>query len=97
VAKKLYVGNLPFSSTEDQVKEYFGQFGEILSVKVITDRATGRSRGFCFVEMEKADQAMTELNGKEFGGRKLMINEAREREQRPTGQDDQRRPPISHE
>jgi RNA recognition motif-containing protein len=83
VAKKLYVGNLPFSSTEDQVKEHFAQFGEVLSVKIITDRATGRSRGFCFVEMENADAAMTELNGKEFGGRKLMINEAREREQRP--------------
>jgi RNA recognition motif-containing protein len=83
VAKKLYVGNLPFSSTEEQVKELFAQCGEILSVKIITDRATGRSRGFCFVEMENADQAMSELNGKEFGGRKLMINEAREREQRP--------------
>ena len=83
MAKKLYVGNLPFSSTEDQVKEYFAQFGEVLSVKIITDRATGRSRGFCFVEMENADAAMNELNGKEFAGRKLMINEAREREQRP--------------
>jgi cold-inducible RNA-binding protein len=85
VAKKLYVGNLPFSATEDQVKEFFGQFGEILSVKIITDRATGRSRGFCFVEMENADAAMAELNGKEFGGRKLMINEAREREERRPG------------
>ena len=83
MAKKLYVGNLPFSSTEDQVKEYFAQFGDVLSVKIITDRATGRSRGFCFVEMENADAAMTELNGKDFAGRKLMINEAREREQRP--------------
>ena len=85
MAKKLYVGNLPFSATEDQVKEFFGQFGEIHSVKIITDRATGRSRGFCFVEMENADAAMAELNGKEFGGRKLMINEAREREERRPG------------
>jgi RNA recognition motif-containing protein len=85
VAKKLYVGNLPFSATEEQVKEFFGSFGEILSVKIITDRATGRSRGFCFVEMENADAAMAELNGKEFGGRKLMINEAREREERRPG------------
>ena len=88
MAKKLYVGNLPFSATEDQVKEFFGQFGEITSVKVITDRATGRSRGFCFVEMDNADAAMAELNGKDFGGRKLMINEAREREERrPAGGD----------
>jgi RNA recognition motif-containing protein len=83
VAKKLYVGNLPFSSTEEQMKAHFGPFGEVHSVKIITDRATGRSRGFCFVEMENADAAMAELNGKEFGGRKLMINEARERELRP--------------
>ena len=85
MAKKLYVGNLPFSATEEQVKEFFGQFGQILSVKIIMDRATGRSRGFCFVEMENADAAMAELNGKEFGGRKLMINEAREREERRPG------------
>ena len=93
MAKKLYVGNLSFSSTEDQVREYFAQFGEVLSVKIISDRATGRSRGFCFVEMENADAAMNELNGKEFDGRKLMINEAREREQRPFqgGQRPQRR------
>jgi RNA recognition motif-containing protein len=82
VAKKLYVGNIPFSSTEEQMKAHFGPFGEVLSVKIITDRATGRSRGFCFVEMENADAAMAELNGKEFDGRKLMINEARERELR---------------
>jgi cold-inducible RNA-binding protein len=84
VAKKLYVGNLPFSSTEEQMKAHFASFGEVHSVKIITDRATGRSRGFCFVEMENADAAMAELNGKEFGGRKLMINEARERESRPS-------------
>lgn len=91
MAKKLYVGNIPFSSTEEQIKAHFGSFGEIQSVKIITDRATGRSRGFCFVEMENADAAMAELNGKELGGRKLMINEARERELRPSG--DRPRPP----
>ena len=74
--------DLFLSATEDQLKDYFGQFGEVISVKIITDRATGRSRGFCFVEMENADAAMNELNGKEFDGRKLMINEAREREPR---------------
>lgn len=91
MAKKLYVGNIPFSSTEEQMKAHFGAFGEVHSVKIITDRATGRSRGFCFVEMENADAAMAELNGKEFDGRKLMINEAREREIRPSG--DRNRPP----
>lgn len=92
MAKKLYVGNIPFSSTEEQIRAHFGTFGEIHSVKIITDRATGRSRGFCFVEMENADAAMAELNGKELEGRKLMINEARERELRPSG--DRNRPPI---
>ena len=85
MAKKLYVGNLPFSTTEEQVKEYFAQFGEVLSVKIISDRATGRSRGFCFVEMENADAAIAGLNGKEFGGRALTVNEAREREDRKRG------------
>jgi RNA recognition motif-containing protein len=92
VAKKLYVGNLSFTSTEEQVKEHFARSGEVLSVKIITDRATGRSRGFCFVEMENADAAMNELNGKELDGRKLMINEAREREQRPSQGGDHRPP-----
>ena len=91
MAKKLYVGNIPFSSTEEEMKAHFGAFGEVHSVKIITDRATGRSRGFCFVEMENADAAMAELNGKEFDGRKLMINEAREREIRPSG--DRNSPP----
>jgi len=85
VAKKLYVGNLPFNATEEQVKEQFGKYGEVLSVKIITDRETGRSRGFCFVEMENADAAMAELNGKDLGGRKINVSEAREREQRGGG------------
>jgi RNA recognition motif-containing protein len=82
VAKKLYVGNLPFSTSEDEVKEFFSQIGEVESVKIITDRETGRSRGFCFVEMENADEAISNLNGKELGGRKITISEAREKEQR---------------
>ena len=85
MAKKLYVGNLPFNATEEQVKEQFGKYGEVLSVKIITDRETGRSRGFCFVEMENADAAMAELNGKDLGGRKINVSEAREREQRGGG------------
>jgi hypothetical protein len=85
VATKLYVGNLPFNATEDEVKEYFSTIGEVQSVKIISDRDTGRSRGFCFVEMQNADAAITELNGKEMNGRKITVSEAREREQRGGG------------
>ncbi len=83
--KKLYVGNLPFSATEDSVRELFSQYGEIVSVRIITDQATGRSRGFCFVEMENADRAIAELNETEFEGRSLKVNEAHERKQRQGG------------
>jgi len=79
VAKKLYVGNLPFSSKEDEIRNLFAQYGDVLSVSIITDRETGKPRGFCFVEMENADKAIAELNDKEFAGRKLTVNEARER------------------
>ena len=85
VASKLYVGNLPFNATEEGVKELFSTIGEVTSVKIITDRDTGRSRGFCFVEMQNADAAITELNGKELNGRKITVSEAREREQRGGG------------
>lgn len=85
VASKLYVGNLPFNATEEEVKEIFSPLGEVTSVKIITDRDTGRSRGFCFVEMQNADAAITELNGKELNGRKITVSEAREREQRGGG------------
>jgi RNA recognition motif-containing protein len=79
VVKKIYVGNLPFSSNEDELKDLFAQYGEVSSVKIISDRNTGRSRGFGFVEMENADTAIEELNGKDFGGRALRVNEAKER------------------
>jgi len=85
VSKKLYVGNLSFNSTEEEIKTMFGQFGEVTSVTIIKDRDTGRSRGFGFVEMENADAAIAQLNGKEFGGRALTVNEAREREDRKRG------------
>jgi cold-inducible RNA-binding protein len=85
VATKLYVGNLPFNVTEEEVKEYFSTVGEVQSVKIISDRDTGRSRGFCFVEMQNADAAITDLNGKEMNGRKITVSEAREREQRSGG------------
>ena len=85
MSKKLYVGNLPFTATEDAVKELFSKIGDVHSVKIITDQATGRSRGFCFIEMENADRAIAELNETEFEGRPLKVNEAHERGQRQRG------------
>jgi len=83
--KKLFVGNISFQSTEDSLKSFFEQIGPVLSVKIIIDRATGRSKGFAFVEMEndaEADRAIAELNGKELDGRTIVVNEARPMEQR---------------
>ena len=79
--KKMYVGNLAFQSTEDDIQELFSQFGEVKSVNLITDRETGRSRGFAFVEMpeNEADSAMQSLDGTSFEGRNLKVNEARPR------------------
>ena len=80
---KIYVGNLPFSATDAEVRELFAQHGTVESVSLITDRDTGRPRGFGFVEMSNADasRAMQELNGKDFEGRALRVSEAQEREQ----------------
>jgi RNA recognition motif-containing protein len=79
--KKLYVGNLPFTTTEEDLREMFAAHGEVTSAKVITDRETGRSRGFAFVEMASgAEEAMRALDGNQFGGRPLRVNEAQERE-----------------
>ena len=85
MAKKLYVGNLPWSTTEDTLRAHFAQFGDVQSVSIINDRETGRSRGFGFVEMENADAAIAALNDKEFEGRKLRVNEAQERKPRMGG------------
>ena len=81
MTKKMYVGNLAFQSTEDDIHNLFNQFGEVKSVNLITDRETGRSRGFAFVEMsdEDAQAAMQGLDGTNFEGRNLKINEARPR------------------
>lgn len=79
MAQKLYVGNLPFSATEDGVRELFSQYGEVHSVSIITDRETGRPRGFGFVEMENAAEAIGALNGQDFEGRSLTVNEAKAR------------------
>lgn len=81
MSKKLYVGNLSFSSTEDDVRNAFSAFGEVHSVALITDRETGRLRGFGFVEMddEGAKAAIAGMDGKELGGRTLKVNEAQDK------------------
>ena len=82
MAKKLYVGNLSYSTTEESLNGLFAQFGEVVSAVVIKDRATGRSKGFGFVELADeaaADKAIEEWNGKEFEGRRIRVNVAEER------------------
>tara|TARA_B100000686_G_scaffold28335_1_gene28399 strand:+ start:739 stop:1020 length:282 start_codon:yes stop_codon:yes gene_type:complete len=81
----IYVGNISYNSTEDDLREAFGQYGEVTAVRVITDRDTGRSKGFGFVEMSDDDQAreaMQALDGNDFMGRDIKVNEARPREPR---------------
>ena len=79
---KLFVGNLSFDTSEDSLRTLFSQHGTVESVKIISDRDTGRPRGFGFIEMSNADasRAMQALNGKDFEGRSLKVNEAQERE-----------------
>ena len=83
--KRIYVGNLPYNANEDEVRELFSRYGEVASVSLVTDRETGRPRGFGFVEMDPsaAATAIEQLNGKDFGGRTLRINEAQPRPERP--------------
>lgn len=86
MAKKLYVGGLPYSTTEDELREAFAQAGSVDSASIIMDRMSGRSKGFGFVEMtsdEEAQKAIELWNGKDFGGRTLTVNEARPMEERP--------------
>ena len=87
MTKKLYVGNLSFGTTESDLDDLFAQAGEVESVRIITDRDTGRSRGFGFVEMseENAEKAISQFNGTELDGRALTINEARPRVDRDGG------------
>ncbi len=85
MAKKLYVGGIPYSTTEDDLKVAFGQTGEVLSSAIIIDKMTGRSKGFGFIEMANdadADKAIEMWNGKDFQGRTLTVNEARPLEER---------------
>ena len=85
MARNVYVGNLPWGATEEDVRAAFEAFGEVISVKLINDRETGRPRGFGFVEMEDqgALEAIESLDGSDFGGRNLKVNEARPRTERP--------------
>ncbi|HEV2801522.1 MAG TPA: RNA-binding protein [Pyrinomonadaceae bacterium] len=88
MSMKLYVGNLNFKTTGEDLQELFGQVGTVESASVVMDRDTGRSRGFGFVEMaskEEGEAAIAQFNGKEFGGRNLSVNEARPREDRGGG------------
>lgn len=84
MAKRLYVGGLPYATTDDALKNAFAQAGSVESANIIMDRMTGRSKGFGFVQMttdEEADRAIEMFNGKDFEGRKLTVNEARPLEQ----------------
>ena len=87
MSKRIYVGNLSYHTTENDLADLFGQVGEVASANIITDRDTGRSKGFGFVEMdgEDADKAIAQLNGSELNGRALTVNEARPREERSGG------------
>jgi len=82
MGRRLYVGNLSFNTTELELREVFSQYGTVAETKMVTDRETGRPRGFAFVEMgsdQDAKQAIDQLNGRELGGRTLTVNEAQER------------------
>jgi RNA recognition motif-containing protein len=83
MSKRIFVGNLPFSATEDEIRDLFAEHGAVTSVHLVTDRESGRPRGFGFVEMEEgADEAIEALHQTSLGGRSLNVNEARPREER---------------
>ncbi len=96
--KSIYVGNLPYDVKEEAVRHLFEAFGTVASVKLISDRDTGRPRGFGFVEMadEEADAAAQGLDGKDFNGRNLRVNQARQRDHRGRGSGRSRRGPGHH-
>lgn len=84
MSKKLYVGNISFDTTSDDLVQAFSQYGTVLGAQIVSDRDTGRSRGFAFVEMHTgADEAVAAMNGQQLQGRTLTVNEARPREERP--------------
>jgi cold-inducible RNA-binding protein len=86
--KKLFVGGLPYATTDEELKTHFAAAGNVLSAQIVMDRMTGRSKGFGFVEMEsdeEAQKAIEMFNGQDFGGRTLAVNEARPKTDRPRG------------
>jgi cold-inducible RNA-binding protein len=88
MAKKLFVGGLPYATTDEELKTHFAQAGNVVSAQIVMDRMSGRSKGFGFVEMEtdeEATKAIEMLNGTDFGGRSLAVNEARPKTDRPRG------------
>ena len=86
MTKNLYIGNLSYSTTDEDLRTAFAQYGTVTSAKVVSDRTTGRSRGFGFIEMEDGGEAAIDgMNGKELQGRVLTVNEARPRADRPSG------------
>lgn len=93
MAKRLFVGSLPFTTTSDEIRELFSKIGEVTAADVITDKFTGQGKGFAFVEFAddaNADKAIKELNGTDYNGRKIVVNEARPREERSSGGYDNR-------
>ena len=85
MSKKIYVGNISFNAQENELRDLFAQYGEVVDVKIIVDRYTDRSKGFGFVEMQDdsaGEAAISSLNGKDFLGRELKVNEAQERKER---------------
>jgi RNA recognition motif-containing protein len=88
MGRRLYVGNLPYSATEQALTDLFAEHGTVDSVKIITDRGTGQSKGFAFVEMSRdseASAAISALNGADYQGRPMKVNEAREQNRKPGG------------
>jgi len=88
MAKRLFVGGLPYTTTSDEIRELFSKIGEVTSADVITDKFTGQGKGFAFVEFTddaNADKAIKELDGTDYKGRKMVVNEARPREERSSG------------
>ena len=93
MAKRLFIGGLSYTTTSEELKELFSKIGEVTTADVITDKFTNQGKGFAFVEFAddaNADKAIKELNGTEFGGRKIVVNEARPREERTSGGYDNR-------
>ena len=88
MAKSLFVGNLPWSVTEEELKAKFEEFAKVIAARIVTDKFSGRSKGFGFVEVEDADaeKAISGMNGKKLGDREIVVNEARPRTERPEGE-----------